>query len=785
MLKKNVNEFQQAIRKFIARLLILSAIVVCGAIAIAQAPHEDSDANLGTPETFSGSDVATALPKPQTDSQLKPVSHETVEPQEQDDAFRTFLPVASLPHETDAEDHSLAAEQELIADDNVELAQLTDDEALIDLPGEDTLSADDSDLSGDSYGYSNEVQLPAAAPHSGGNPYRTGADVVDEPAADGYDLTAEANYSDSPAADTVDDATLEPVGDYVADGGDYDDSAYEDAAPAPYESDLPVADDSYVDQQPLETEPSSFQYQDQPEHSGTHGLRRDTLSADSSSYQSDQQPNANTQFERTERIEQNPLPQRYAIARRHNLQATGRPGPQTLEGPQTPSFTIEKTAPTEVQVGKPARFQIKVRNVGQVPGDNVIVRDEVPENTTYTSSTPEAQLDPSGGLVWELGTLNPGEESTITTEFMPTEEGQVGSVATVSFEASASASARSTKPALTLEHTSPRKVLVGEPVRFAIKISNPGSGSATKVVLDEDVPTGLSHSSGPKLEYEVGTIMPGQTRHLELTLTASQPGTVTNVLVARGDAGLEVKDTVELEVVAPELQVGIDGPSKRYLEREATFTVSVANPGSAAARNVELVAQLPEGLKFLSTNNSGHYDQTRHAIIWNLEQLPAGEMGKAQFKALPTAMGNASIQVNARADRNLTADESHQMGVEGIAALYFGVADKVDPIDVGGETTYVITVENQGSKTANNIRFVAEVPEGMQPVNGQGATQGMVRGQQVVFDPIVKLPPKAKTSFEVVVRGVRPGDQKLRVKMDSDELQTPVFKEESTHVYTD
>jgi uncharacterized repeat protein (TIGR01451 family) len=303
--------------------------------------------------------------------------------------------------------------------------------------------------------------------------------------------------------------------------------------------------------------------------------------------------------------------------------------------------------------------------------------------------------------------------------------------------------------------------------------------------LDEDVPHGLSHSSGPKLEYEVGTILPGQTRHLELTLTAAQPGKVVNVLVARGDAGLLAKDTIELEVVAPEIQVKIDGPNRRYLEREATFTVSVANPGTATAKNVELVAQLPRGLRFLSTNNSGHYDQSRNAVIWNLEQLPAGEMGRAQFKAIPTEMGDFNVRAEATADRKLASDEDHKLLVEGIAALYFGVADKIDPIEVGGETTYVISVENQGSKTANNIRFAATVPDGLEAINGTGPTQATIRNQQVIFEPIVKLPPKAKTSFQIVVKGIRSGDQKLRVQMVSDDLSTPVIKEESTRVYTD
>ena len=289
-----------------------------------------------------------------------------------------------------------------------------------------------------------------------------------------------------------------------------------------------------------------------------------------------------------------------------------------------------------------------------------------------------------------------------------------------------------------LEHTGPKQVLVGEPVRFAIKLSNPGSGAATSVVIQEDVPPGLSHSSGTKLEYEVGRIEPGQTRQLELTLQAAQPGQVQNTLMARADAGLLVKNTIDIEVVAPKLQVGLEGPSKRYLDRQATFTVSVANPGTAPAHEVELVAQLPTGLKFVSTNNSGYYDQSRHAVVWSLQQLPAGEMGKAQFTALPTEMGEQRVHAEGKAQMGLESTQDLNLTVEGISALLFSVADQMDPIEVGGQTVYEVKVTNQGSKAATNVSLAAMVPEGMQAVSAGTdgrADSGAARDVRIAQQP--------------------------------------------------
>ena len=45
----------------------------------------------------------------------------------------------------------------------------------------------------------------------------------------------------------------------------------------------------------------------------------------------------------------------------------------------------------------------------------------------------------------------------------------------------------------------------------------------------------------------------------------------------------------------PSWTLALNGPKRRYLEREATYQLSVANPGTAPAKHVELVAYLPRG----------------------------------------------------------------------------------------------------------------------------------------------------------------------------------------------
>ena len=331
----------------------------------------------------------------------------------------------------------------------------------------------------------------------------------------------------------------------------------------------------------------------------------------------------------------------------------GKPGPAELEGPQTPSLTIVKKSPQEVQVGKPAKFHVTVRNEGQVSAHDVLIRDEVPHGTRLVNTNPPAKRAADGALLWEMGTIRPGTEVTTMMEVEPLEEGDVGSVATISFQTSASARAIATKPQLMLEHSTERQALVGEEVIFHIKLSNTGSGVANNVTIEENVPRGLQHYDGNELEYKIGDLKPGETRQLELTLKADEPGLCTNLLLARADANLEVEDRCEIEIVAPQIQLELTGPHRRFLERQANYEIHVANPGTAPAQNVELVAHLPRALKFVSTNNAGNYDAQRHIVVWNLAELPAQEMGTVELATMPKQMGNHSIQVEARASMGL------------------------------------------------------------------------------------------------------------------------------------
>lgn len=466
-------------------------------------------------------------------------------------------------------------------------------------------------------------------------------------------------------------------------------------------------------------------------------------------------------------------------------EGTGRPGSRELEGSQGASLLVEKVAPPELQVGKSAVFQVKARNAGTVIVKDVQIVDFVPKGARLLSTTPNAEQAPTGELVWNVGKLKPGEESIVSMEIEPMMEGEIGSVATARFAADASARSVATRPQLTLQVAGPRDVLVGQEVRLQVKVANVGTGVATKVTLLNQLPDNFTHPAGREVEYTVGNLAPNESREIELALAAAKPGRIENAIIAQGEGNLHAEDQVVIDVLAPGLELAIDGAERRFLERQATYTLSLSNPGTAPAKNVELHVQLPEGVQFVEANNLGEFEARTRMVHWRLEELPAGESGDVKLVVLPQVEGEQKLAVLAKAAQGLNVQKEQRLAIEGIAGTSFEVVDVSDPIEAGGETTYEIRVVNQGTKAATNVRVVAVVPEGMKPIDADGPSTHLFEGGQVTFQPLARLAPKADTTYHIRVQAAQAGDMRLRVQLLSDEMRTPVTKEESTRVFGD
>ncbi|MBY0588022.1 DUF11 domain-containing protein [bacterium] len=74
-----------------------------------------------------------------------------------------------------------------------------------------------------------------------------------------------------------------------------------------------------------------------------------------------------------------------------------------------PQLSIRKTGPRGALIGKEVPFEITVRNTGNAPAQNVLVRDQLPVNLQPLSVAGQGAVQGQSAL-WNLGILGPGEE---------------------------------------------------------------------------------------------------------------------------------------------------------------------------------------------------------------------------------------------------------------------------------------------------------------------------------------------------------------------------------------
>ena len=465
------------------------------------------------------------------------------------------------------------------------------------------------------------------------------------------------------------------------------------------------------------------------------------------------------------------------------LSALGRPGAATLEGTQKAELSLTKELPGEIQVGREEVFKVLVKNIGTIAAKNVVLRDMIPAGTRLASTTPQIEPTSDGELVWNNFDLAPNEERVFEYCLIPETEGEIGSVANVSFNVEASGKTFCTRPLLKLAVQAPNSVLIGENVRLDIEISNPGTGIARNVSLREEVPDGLRHAGGKALDNSVGEIAPGETKKLSLTVQAAAAGTVANRLYVTADGGLSEEVINTITVNAPELALEIAGAKVRYLEREAVYTLKVWNPGTAAARDVKLIAELPPQMKFVRTNNEGVYQESTHSVHWELVELPNNiAPGDIELVLMPTETGSGKLTFRGEGAMNLAADTTHEIETDGISALSFTVASLSDPVEVGRDAVYEIRLTNRGTKESTNVNIAVTLPESMEAVASDGPTRFAPGQNSVVFAPLARIGAKEEVVYRLTTRSSSPGDHRIQVQVGSDDRE-PLVKEESIRVY--
>jgi uncharacterized repeat protein (TIGR01451 family) len=232
-------------------------------------------------------------------------------------------------------------------------------------------------------------------------------------------------------------------------------------------------------------------------------------------------------------------------------------------------------------------------------------------------------------------------------------------------------------------------------------------------------------------EWEVGMLMPGETKTVTAEAVAEEVGQFESCLAVTYQPAV----CVTTRVVQPALRLTKQGPSDVLICEPITYTYAVTNTGSGVARGVTVRDELPEGLATA---------QGQRAIALNVGDIPAGQTKQVQARVQAQQTGEF-------ASRAIAASEGAkaQSGQVTTVVREPELAMEVNAPEweyLGQSITYRVSVTNTGDGPARDTRLVFEAPEYV----------GEIRPRDLGV-----LEPEQTRTFNVTLPARRPGQVRL------------------------
>ena len=240
---------------------------------------------------------------------------------------------------------------------------------------------------------------------------------------------------------------------------------------------------------------------------------------------------------------------------------------------------------------------------------------------------------------------------------------------------------------------------------------------------------------------------------VEFTVTGVAPVVATsqsNSIVLRGIVSSSTSDTnpgnnatdVSIPVIGPipvaaQLQISKSASASSVSSgQEFTYAINVSNVGSVPATNVILEDQLASSLTFLAIEQaSAGLGCSQAAGLVSCTQTQLNQAAQATVTVrvrAPTTLGAISNTATVTSD-NSSASQSASVSVQVGAGvdLVLVKSDSADPVNVGGEFDYLLSVSNQGTTVANSLILSDNLPSSTSFVSASGGGFSCSGGQNL------------------------------------------------------
>ena len=300
---------------------------------------------------------------------------------------------------------------------------------------------------------------------------------------------------------------------------------------------------------------------------------------------------------------------------------------------------------------------------------------------------------------------------------------------------------------------------VGDTITFTVTLTNLGPDTATDVLVQDFLPSGLTFVSAVTSQgiyfpatgvWTLGSVAVGtpQTLITQATVVGSGPQTNMVMIASADQFDPDTANNAASATESPQADLAltktVSDPTPNVGDA-ITFTVALTNNGPIVATNVEVQDLLPAGLSFIAATPSlGSYLPATG--VWTVGTMAVGATQTLLLQATvvsPAPLTNtATISSVDQFDSNTADNTASATETPQQADLSLNkIVSNATP-NVGDTITFTVTLTNGGPDTATGVQVTDLLPAGVTFVSAT-STQGSyndVTGLWIVGSVFVGTP---------------------------------------------
>jgi uncharacterized repeat protein (TIGR01451 family) len=462
--------------------------------------------------------------------------------------------------------------------------------------------------------------------------------------------------------------------------------------------------------------------------------------------------------------------------------------------PQADLRVTTRDSPSDLGLRDPFAFRAEFHNDGPTTAMGVVATMNLPEGVVFqeVSRYPSVSGLPSCSLAdrtvtCALGDFGRGQSASVDVRVLASAPGSYSASASVTSStadpvngnnsASHTVKLVSSKADLSVAvHDSPDPVVVGEELRYDVRISNGGPTQASNVVLvDELSPDvrflSLSADPGmscvhvaPQVRCTVAELLNGRTARVAILVRPDSEGQLSNTATVSADeadpnteSNRRAVTTNVLRLEADLDMAAVSSPAEVPVGEEFAYLIGLGNRGAGVARDAHLKIELPDGVAFRSAGHIYRWsgrdeysaDLKNCTLAGRALDCPLGDLGPtgevphrlAVQVTAPTQPGALVAHIEVRSSssdpdgsNNIAAPPTNVVAAHTELAIR-GRSVFPNPAIVEERISYQFEVINVGPSTARDVVVDLEVPD-VSDVIAPADCSGSGRQRSCRLDPI-------------------------------------------------